>query len=215
MEALHDVVRMGKVRYIGASSMFVWQFAQAQHVADLRRWTRFVSMQPHYNLLYREEEREMIPYCIDQGVGVIPWSPLARGVLAGNPHPRPAIGSPSGPTPTPSPTTSTRSRPTSTSSSGSPRSPRGSGSRRLRSRSPGCSAAGRHRTDRRCHQAAAPRRRAGGRAARARPTTTSPGSRSSTSPTRCSGTSDACRVPRRSTSTSTSCARTPTRRRCG
>ena len=63
--------------------MFAWQLAQAQHVADLQHWTRFVSMQPHYNLIYREEEREMIPYCIDQGVGVIPWSPLARGVLAG------------------------------------------------------------------------------------------------------------------------------------
>jgi 1-deoxyxylulose-5-phosphate synthase len=84
MEALHDVVRSGKARYIGASSMFSWQFAKAQHVADLHRWTRFVSMQPHYNLIYREEEREMIPLCIDQGVGVIPWSPLARGVLAGN-----------------------------------------------------------------------------------------------------------------------------------
>ena len=84
MEALHDVVRAGKARYIGASSMFAWQFAKAQHVADLHHWTRFVSMQPHYNLIYREEEREMIPQCIDQGVGVIPWSPLARGVLAGN-----------------------------------------------------------------------------------------------------------------------------------
>lgn len=84
MEALHDVVRAGKARYIGASSMFAWQFATAQHTADLHRWTRFVSMQPHYNLIYREEEREMIPFCIDQGVGVIPWSPLARGVLAGN-----------------------------------------------------------------------------------------------------------------------------------
>ncbi len=84
MEALHDVVRSGKARYIGASSMFAWQFASAQHLADLHQWTRFVSMQPHYNLVYREEEREMIPYCIDQGVGVIPWSPLARGVLAGN-----------------------------------------------------------------------------------------------------------------------------------
>jgi aryl-alcohol dehydrogenase-like predicted oxidoreductase len=84
MEALHDVVRAGKARYIGASSMFAWQFARAQHVADLRGWTRFVSMQPHYNLIYREEEREMIPQCIEQGVGVIPWSPLARGVLAGN-----------------------------------------------------------------------------------------------------------------------------------
>ncbi len=84
MEALHDVVRSGKARYIGASSMFSWQFAKAQHVADMHHWTPFVSMQPHYNLIYREEEREMIPLCLDQGVGVIPWSPLARGVLAGN-----------------------------------------------------------------------------------------------------------------------------------
>ncbi|HYZ57772.1 MAG TPA: aldo/keto reductase [Streptosporangiaceae bacterium] len=83
MEALHDVVRAGKARYIGASSMFAWQFAKAQHVADKHGWTRFVSMQNHYNLVYREEEREMIPQCIDQGVAVIPWSPLARGVLAG------------------------------------------------------------------------------------------------------------------------------------
>src|SRR5260221_3524390 len=84
MQALDDVVRAGKDRYIGASSMFAWQFAKAQHAADTRGWTRFVSMQDHYNLLYREEEREMIPQCIDQGVGVIPWSPLARGLLAGN-----------------------------------------------------------------------------------------------------------------------------------
>src|SRR6202034_1550327 len=84
MEALHDVVRAGKARYIGASSMFAWQFAKAQHVADDHGWTRFISMQNHYNLIYREEEREMIPQCIDQGVGVIPWSPLARGVLTGN-----------------------------------------------------------------------------------------------------------------------------------
>ena len=84
MEALHDVVKSGKARYLGASSMFAWQFAQAQHVADINHWTRFVSMQPHYNLIYREEEREMIPQCIHQGVGIIPWSPLARGVLAGN-----------------------------------------------------------------------------------------------------------------------------------
>jgi 1-deoxyxylulose-5-phosphate synthase len=84
MEALHDVVRAGKARYIGASSMFAWQFAKAQHVADRNGWTRFVSMQNHYNLVYREEEREMVPLCLDQGVGVIPWSPLARGVLAGN-----------------------------------------------------------------------------------------------------------------------------------
>jgi 1-deoxyxylulose-5-phosphate synthase len=84
MEALHDVVKAGKARYIGASSMFAWQFAKAQAAADRAGTTRFVSMQNHYNLVYREEEREMIPQCIDQGVGVIPWSPLARGFLAGN-----------------------------------------------------------------------------------------------------------------------------------
>src|SRR5689334_1141844 len=84
MEALHDVVRSGKARYIGASSMYAWQFAKAQHVAEVNGWTRFVSMQPHYNLIYREEEREMLPLCRDQGIGVIPWSPLARGFLAGN-----------------------------------------------------------------------------------------------------------------------------------
>ncbi|MFI9555713.1 aldo/keto reductase [Nonomuraea endophytica] len=82
MLALHDVVRSGKARYIGASSMYAWQFAKAQHVAEVNGWTKFVSMQNHYNLLYREEEREMLPLCADQGVGVIPWSPLARGVLA-------------------------------------------------------------------------------------------------------------------------------------
>jgi aryl-alcohol dehydrogenase-like predicted oxidoreductase len=80
MDALHDIVHAGKARYIGASSMFAWQFAKLQSVAG----TRFVSMQDHYNLIYREEEREMIPQCIDQGVGVIPWSPLARGMLTGN-----------------------------------------------------------------------------------------------------------------------------------
>jgi aryl-alcohol dehydrogenase-like predicted oxidoreductase len=84
MEALHDVVRSGKARYIGASSMYAWQFAKAQAVAERNGWTRFVSMQNHYNLIYREEEREMIPQCIDQGVAVMPWSPLARGRLAGN-----------------------------------------------------------------------------------------------------------------------------------
>jgi aryl-alcohol dehydrogenase-like predicted oxidoreductase len=83
MEALHDVVRAGKARYIGASSMYAWQFARAQHAAERNGWTRFVSMQNHYNLLYREEEREMIPFCIDEGVGIIPWSPLARGWLTG------------------------------------------------------------------------------------------------------------------------------------
>ncbi|MFF5207319.1 aldo/keto reductase [Streptosporangium sp. NPDC000396] len=82
MEALHDVVRAGKARYIGASSMYAWQFAKAQHTAEINGWTKFVSMQNHHNLLYREEEREMNPLCADQGVGLIPWSPLARGLLA-------------------------------------------------------------------------------------------------------------------------------------
>ncbi|MGY6026696.1 aldo/keto reductase [Streptomyces spinosirectus] len=81
MEALHDLVRAGKVRYIGASSMFAWQFSKMQYTAERNGWTKFVSMQNHYNLLYREEEREMLPLCADQGVGVLPWSPLARGRL--------------------------------------------------------------------------------------------------------------------------------------
>jgi 1-deoxyxylulose-5-phosphate synthase len=81
METLHDIVRAGKARYLGASSMYAWQFARAQRVAEVNGWTPFVSMQPQYNLLYREEEREMLPLCADQGVGVIPWSPLARGRL--------------------------------------------------------------------------------------------------------------------------------------
>ncbi|WP_438764717.1 aldo/keto reductase [Kushneria sp. TE3] len=84
MEALHEVVKSGKARYIGASSMHAWQFAKAQHVAEKNGWTKFSTMQPMVNLIYREEEREMIPQCIDQGVGVIPWSPLARGILAGS-----------------------------------------------------------------------------------------------------------------------------------
>ena len=84
MEALHDVVKAGKARYIGASSMWAWQFARAQQVATENGWTRFATMQNHYNLAYREEEREMIPLCRHQGVGLIPWSPLARGFLAGN-----------------------------------------------------------------------------------------------------------------------------------
>ncbi len=81
LEALHDAVKSGKVRYIGASSMHAWQFTKALYLADLHGWTRFVSMQNHYNLIYREEEREMLPLCTDQGIGVIPWSPLARGKL--------------------------------------------------------------------------------------------------------------------------------------
>jgi aryl-alcohol dehydrogenase (NADP+) len=82
LEALHDVVRAGKVRYLGASSMWAWEFAKLLHLAEIHGWTRFVSMQNHYNLAYREEEREMLPLCRDEGVGVIPWSPLARGRLA-------------------------------------------------------------------------------------------------------------------------------------
>lgn len=84
MEALHDVVKAGKARYIGGSSMFAWQFAKSLSVCELNGWTKFVSMQNHYNLIYREEEREMNPLCRDQGIGLIPWSPLARGFLAGN-----------------------------------------------------------------------------------------------------------------------------------
>lgn len=84
MEALHDIVKAGKARYIGASSMFAWQFSKAQYTAQSHGWTRFVSMQNHYNLVYREEEREMIPLCLDQGVGLIPWSPMARGFFAGD-----------------------------------------------------------------------------------------------------------------------------------
>ena len=83
MEALHDIIKAGKVRYIGASSMYSWQFSKALYTADLHGWSRFVSMQPHYNLIYREEEREMIPLCLDQKIAVIPWSPLARGLLTG------------------------------------------------------------------------------------------------------------------------------------
>jgi aryl-alcohol dehydrogenase (NADP+) len=84
LEALHDIVKSGKARYIGASSMYAWQFAKALYAADRHGWTRFVSMQDHYNLIYREEEREMLPLCRAEGIGVIPWSPMARGFLAGN-----------------------------------------------------------------------------------------------------------------------------------
>jgi 1-deoxyxylulose-5-phosphate synthase len=87
LEALHDIVKAGKARYIGASSMHAWQFATMLHTAEARGWTRFVSMQNHYNLVYREEEREMMPLCRAEGIGVIPWSPLARGFLAGNRRP--------------------------------------------------------------------------------------------------------------------------------
>ncbi|WP_179415275.1 aldo/keto reductase [Mucilaginibacter sp. E4BP6] len=88
MEALHDVVKAGKARYIGASSMYSWQFAKALYTSELNGWTKFISMQPHYNLIYREEEREMLPLCEDQKIAVIPWSPLARGVLTRKPEER-------------------------------------------------------------------------------------------------------------------------------
>jgi 1-deoxyxylulose-5-phosphate synthase len=84
LEALHDVVKAGKARYIGASSMFAWQFARMLYTSDRHHWTRFATMQDHYNLVYREEEREMVPLCLEEGVGLLPWSPLARGLLAGN-----------------------------------------------------------------------------------------------------------------------------------
>ena len=84
MEALHDVIKSGKARYIGASSMFAWQFAELQMTARAAGWTEFVSMQNHYNLVYREEEREMIPYCWENGIALTPWSPLARGILTGS-----------------------------------------------------------------------------------------------------------------------------------
>ncbi len=87
LEALHDIVKAGKARYIGASSMYAWQFAKALFTADKHGWTRFISMQPHYNLIYREEEREMLPLCRDQNIAVIPWSPLARGLLTRRPAP--------------------------------------------------------------------------------------------------------------------------------
>lgn len=88
LQALHDVAQAGKARYLGASSMPAWQFAKLLYTADANGWTRFVTMQNHYNLMYREEEREMIPFCLDQGIGVLPWSPLARGLLAGKRRPK-------------------------------------------------------------------------------------------------------------------------------
>ena len=137
MEALHDVVQAGKARYIGASSMYAWQFAKAQRVAAARL-DAFVSMQNHYNLVYREEEREMIPQCIDQGVGVLPWSPLARGLLAGN---RTREGERLTTRARDRPVrrlASTRPRSTSPSSTASSRSPASAACRRRRSRSRGC-----------------------------------------------------------------------------
>ena len=131
--ALHDVVRAGKARYIGASSMAAWQFAQALYLADLHGWTRFVSMQNHYNLVYREEEREMLPLCRDQGIGVIPWSPLARGFLAAI-DAAPSVATRSARRRTRSRTSCTTPTPTSGLPTGLAKSLHGVGSRRPRSR---------------------------------------------------------------------------------
>lgn len=134
MEALHDVVKAGKARYIGASSMYAWQFSKAQYTAREHGWTRFVSMQNHYNLLYREEEREMLPLCADQGVGVLPWSPLARGGSPETGAPPPGAANA-----TTSAAPSTR-RATARSSRGSPGSRPNGTSRVRRWPLPGCSA---------------------------------------------------------------------------
>ena len=134
LEALHDVVKAGKARYLGASSMYAWQFSKALYLADRHGWTRFVSMQNHYNLLYREEEREMVPLCADQGIGLIPWSPLARGRRTRDwRRPRTAAR----------PTPSGRGSTGGVTRRSSPRWrpwPRSAGCRALRSPWPGCSA---------------------------------------------------------------------------
>ena len=113
LEALHDIVKAGKARYIGASSMYAWQFAKMLHAAEAHGWTRFVSMQNHYNLVYREEEREMMPLCREEGIGVIPWSPLARGFLAGNRRSGRSAATPCARRPTTSPTSCTTASRTS------------------------------------------------------------------------------------------------------
>ena len=140
LEALHDIVRAGKARYIGASSMYAWQFAKALHLADRHGWTRFVSMQNHYNLVYREEEREMMPLCREEGIGVIPWSPLARGFLAGNRQRRDNGTRRRAPRPTTSRTSCITPTPTSASSIASSISQAVAAWRRRRSRWHGCSA---------------------------------------------------------------------------
>ena len=166
MEALHDVVKAGKARYIGASSMYAWQFAKAQHVAERNGWTQFVSMQNHYNLLYREEEREMLPLCVDQGVGVIPWSPLARGRLTRDWDATTArsetdeFGK-----------TLYRDDDRQIVDAGRRRSPRRAASPGAGRAGVGVAPPGRRRADRRRHQAAAPRRRASRRSTSCSPTT--------------------------------------------
>ena len=137
MEALHEVVKAGKARYIGASSMYAWQFAKAQHAAERNGWTRFASMQNHYNLMYREEEREMLPLCADQGVAVLPYSPLARGMLAGNRN-RQGVRHTTRPAMTRCRTGGTTPPPTSTWPTGWPRSRPDAACPRPRSRWPGC-----------------------------------------------------------------------------
>ena len=137
MEALDAVVRAGKARYLGASSMYAWQLAKAQHVAERNGWHRFVAMQNHYHLAYREEEREMVPLCLDQGVGVLPYSPLARGLLTGT-RTRGGGGSAARSAATTRPPASSTPTPTSTSSTPSSRWPPTWAAPRPRSRWPGC-----------------------------------------------------------------------------
>ena len=138
LEALHDVVRAGKALYLGASSMFAWQFAKMLSISDSRQISRFVAMQNHYNLVHREEEREMIPLCRAEGIGLIPWSPLARGFLAGNRRKR-TTGKRCARAPTTTPTPCTTRIPILTWSPGCPKSPRVEGCPTRGLRSPGCS----------------------------------------------------------------------------
>ena len=196
MEALHEVVKAGKARYIGASSMFAWQFAKAQHVAERNGWTRFSSMQNHYNLIYREEEREMLPLCADQGVAVLPYSPLARGMLAGN---RSRQGERRTARAGDDPLSDERYS-TDADFDVVDRLARGGGGAR---RSPGPGRAGlaaepsrRDRADRRRHPARPHRRRAGRHRARPSPPRRRPAWRSLTSRTRCSPTARPPQRPR-------------------
>ena len=181
LTALHDIVRSGKVRYIGASSMMSWQFAKALHLADRLGLTRFVSMQNHYNLVYREEEREMLPLCARGGIGVIPWSPLARGFLAGNRRSAERRRYRARPDRHITRTACTTRPRTSPSPSASPRSRASAGSSRRRSRSPGsCSQPRRNRADRRRVEDAPARRGGRGFDDRRSATTKRAGSRNPT-----------------------------------
>ena len=160
LEALNDVVRAGKARYIGASSMYAWQFMKMLDASRAHGWTPFVSMQPQYNLVYREEEREMLPLCRDQGVGVIPWSPLARGFLAGGRSAAAARATPSGRAPTSSPPRLYyQPADHAVVDAVSERRPGSAASPTCRSRWPGCCEPGHHLADHRDLQGPSPRRR--------------------------------------------------------